>query len=258
MGFCPLAILFGGLAAAFVNAGEAVGALALVFVVCVSLAIVRSTWRSPLPFPVAFMRGWALLYLAVFKRLRVVHADHVPAEGPVILVANHTTAYDPVALQSACGHRLIRFMQAREYYDKKPLVYLYRYLQVIPVNRTGNDTTSFRTAMRALEANGCIGIFPEGQISTDGDIHTPRKGVALLALLSNATVVPAYFQGTRPFSGMILDFLRFDRVTIYFGEPIRIDDLAERRRNADARDLALKRIMDAVVALRDRYADGSR
>jgi 1-acyl-sn-glycerol-3-phosphate acyltransferase len=70
--------------------------------------------------------------------------------------------------------------------------------------------------------------------------------------MSNATVVPAYIQGTNPFSGMVKDFLQFNRVTLYFGSPIRFDDL-KGKRDEGARELATKRIMDAIVGLRDRY-----
>ena len=78
------------------------------------------------------------------------------------------------------------------------------------------------------------------------------KGVALLALMSNAAVVPAYIQGTRPYSGMLRDFFQFNQVTLHFGPPIRFDDLAGQHRDKEARDLALKRIMDAIVDLKEQ------
>jgi len=218
-----------------------------------------STNGRDLPGSVNLLRYVAKVYLAVFKRFRIVGADQIPATGPVIFVANHTAAYDPVCLQVACHRRLIRFMQAREYYEKRPVFYMLRWLQVIPVNRTGNDTASIRTAMRVLQANGCVGIFPEGKISTDGEIHEARKGVALLAVMANATVVPAYMHGARPFRGMLWDFLRFNRVTLYLGNTIRFDDLAAQRRNPEVLETALQRIMGGIVALRDqRSVDSPR
>jgi len=212
-----------------------------------------------LPASINLLRYVAKVYLALFKRFRIVGASQIPATGPVILVANHTAAYDPVCLQVACHRRLVRFMQAREYYEQRPVFYMLRWLQVIPVNRTGNDTASVRTAMRALQANGCIGIFPEGKISTDGEIHEARKGVALLALMTNATVVPAYLRGTRHFRSMARDFLHFNHVTLYFGTPIRFVDLAGQQRTPQLLDAALQRIMAGVIALRDEQGpDSSR
>jgi len=204
-----------------------------------------------LPLPVELLRKCAVLYLSVFKDFRIINADRIPDIGPVILVANHTAVYDPICLQVACRHRLIRFMEAREYYTIPVRYALFRLMRVIPVNRTGNDTASIRTAVRELSNGGCIGIFPEGRISTDGQIHRARQGVALLALMTNAVVVPAFFQGTHPFSGMVRDFFQFNHVTLHFGPPIRFDDLAGKHRDEPSRDIALKRIMDAIMILQE-------
>jgi len=219
----------------------------------VSLGIVGLFRQSTvLPLPMVWLRKLAVAYLAVFKKFRSVNADYVPSSGPVILVANHTAVYDPVCLQVACRHRFIRFLEAREYYNQVPLNTVYRALRVIPVNRTGNDTAGIRTAARELANNGCIGIFPEGRISDDCEVHEGRQGVALLALMTNAVVVPAYIQGTRPFSGMMKDFLQFNQVTLQFGPPIRFDDLAGRHGDRNARDIALQRIMDAIITLQNQ------
>jgi 1-acyl-sn-glycerol-3-phosphate acyltransferase len=208
--------------------------------------------RQTLPLPVAIARRIVTFYLGVFKRFAVGNAGRIPTTGPVIFVANHSTAYDPLCLQAASRHRLIQFMMAKEYYEMKPLNFIYKWLKVIPVNRTGNDTASIRTALRALNEGSCIGMFPEGKISDDGRMNEGRQGVALLALMSNATVVPAYIQGTSAFTSMVKDFLKLEKITLYFGRPIRFDDLGGKRDDA-AREVATKRIMDAIIGLRERY-----
>jgi len=215
------------------------------------LGIVGLIGQKSSSFPLTFilLRDIATQYLALFKKFRVVGAEHIPDSGPLILVANHTTSYDPVCLQVACKERMIRFMEAREYYDQKPLTYIYRALRMIPVNRTGNDTASVRTALRELSEDGCVGIFPEGKISDDGCLQEAHQGAALLAMLSGAPVVPAYMRGTGGYSGMIRDFFRLNHVTLFFGPPIRFDDLRDRHREKEVREIALKRIMDALAAL---------
>ena len=71
-------------------------------------------------------------YLSIWKKFDRGNAARIPPKGPVIFVANHTTAYDPLVMQAASKHRLIHFMMAKEYYEMKPFVYLYRALGVIP------------------------------------------------------------------------------------------------------------------------------
>jgi 1-acyl-sn-glycerol-3-phosphate acyltransferase len=200
---------------------------------------------------VSLLRWIAVGYLYISKRFSIEHAERLPTTGPVIVVCNHVKAFDPVCLQVASRLRLIRFMQAREYYQLWPVHRLLRMLQVIPVNRTGNDTASVRTALRVLADGGCLGIFPEGKISEDGALHEAHKGVGLLALASKATVIPAYVHSSHPHGGMLQDFLQFNQVRLSFGEPVRLEDLRGRHREETAREAATQRIMDAIIAVRD-------
>jgi len=209
--------------------------------------------RQSLPLPIAIARRIAMFFLGAFKHFAVGNAGRIPSAGPVIFVTNHTTSYDPLCLAAASRFRAIRFMMAKEYYHKKPIHYFYKALDVIPVNRTGNDTASIRAALRTLNEGGCIGMFPEGGISDDGRLLEGKQGVALLALMSGATVVPAYIQGTTAHQGMFKDFLVRDRLTLYFGRPLRFDDLQGKHDEA-ARAAATRRIMGELVRLRDRYA----
>jgi 1-acyl-sn-glycerol-3-phosphate acyltransferase len=224
----------------------------LVFVVGIFL-IIYYYRRQALPWKLAIAQRVVRFYLGLFKRFDVANAGRIPLNGPVIFVANHTTAYDPVCLAAASRYRHIQFMMAKEYYEKKPLNYLLKMLKVIPVNRTGNDTASVRTAIRALNDGGCIGMFPEGGISDDGRLLEGKQGVALLALMSGATVVPGYILGTKAHQGMLRDFLSRDKITFYFGRPIRFDDLGAGKRDEAVREAATRRIMDEIIRLRDTY-----
>ncbi len=151
----------------------------VVFVIGVLLMIYYYR-RQTLALPVAIARRIVVFYLAIFKRVSVGNAGRIPVSGPAIFVANHTTSYDPLCLQAASKFRLIQFMMAKEYYEKQPLNIIFRWLKVIPVNRTGNDTASIRAAaLRALGEGSCIGMFPEGKISDDGRMNEGRQGVAL-------------------------------------------------------------------------------
>ncbi len=208
--------------------------------------------RQHLHFIAAIIVRCVSAYLSLWKHFERGNAARIPISGPVIFVSNHSTAYDPLAMQIVSNRRLIQFMMAKEYYLMKPFVWVYRMFGVIPVNRTGNDTASIRTALRVLAEGGCIGMYPEGKISLDGRMNPGRPGVALLALMSGATVVPAYFRGTNVHAGMIKDFVVRSKVTLFFGRPIRFDDLQGKRDEA-TREIATQRIMDAITGLRDRY-----
>lgn len=223
-----------------------------VIVVGVGFWLVVHYYRDQrLPLVLAIARRFCSAYLAIWKSFELGNACRIPPHGPVIFVANHTTAFDPVVMQTASKRRAVQFMMAKEYYLQKPMHYLYKALRIIPVNRTGNDTASIRAALRALQNGDCIGMFPEGKISLDGRMNAGRPGVALLALMSGATVAPAYITGTNVHAGMSRDFLVRTNVKVYFGRPLKFDDL--KGHGEEARTIATQRIMDAIMALRDRF-----
>ena len=209
--------------------------------------------RTTLPLPVAIMRRIASAYLSFWHGMERGNACRVPTSGAVIFVSNHTSSLDPLVLQTASRRRLIRFMMAKEYYLAKPFYYLYKMLNVIPVNRTGNDTASIRAALRTLKDGDCLGMFPEGKISMSGRLIESRQGVALLALSSGATVVPAYIRGGHSYDNLADDFKKRSRITIFCGAPMRFDDLAGKERDEAARDEVTRRIIGAIAALRDKY-----
>lgn len=169
----------------------------------------------------------------------------------MILVANHSNTLDPVILQIGSPRRLVHFMMAKEYYEKKPFKLIYKLFGAIPVNRTGTDIASVRTALRTLREGKVIGIFPEGRMSMTGEMQDARPGVAALVLMSGATVVPAYISGVRPHSGVIRDCLHRQDVRIRYGRPLRFDNYKGRDRDKATLEEVTGKIMAAIAALRD-------
>ncbi len=119
----------------------------------------------------------------------------LPATGGAIVVANHVSGLDPLLLISA-SHRPLRFLIAREIYQRRPLYWLFKKAGCIPVDRSGKPELALRQALHALQAGEVIAIFPHGKIHLDSD--PPRKikgGVARLATWSGAPVFPVRIDG---------------------------------------------------------------
>ena len=96
----------------------------------------------------------------------------------MVVVANHISAMDPVILQISSPRRIIHFMMAKEYYEKKPWYWLYKAFGTIPVNRSGTDIAAVRAALRVLKDEKVIGLFPEGRISLTGEMQDARNMVS--------------------------------------------------------------------------------
>ncbi|WP_051208521.1 lysophospholipid acyltransferase family protein [Propionicicella superfundia] len=119
----------------------------------------------------------------------------LPRTGGVIVVVNHVSNFDPVAL----GHFLIgsgrwpRYLAKRELWDVPVLGWLLRELEQIPVARNTQRASDALTAARqALERGRCVVVYPEGTITDDpeGWPMTGRPGAAILACETGCPVVP--------------------------------------------------------------------
>ncbi|MCC5806426.1 MAG: 1-acyl-sn-glycerol-3-phosphate acyltransferase [Opitutales bacterium] len=126
-------------------------------------------------------------------RLRATGAEHIPARGGVLILANHISYADAVAVQAAAG-RTVRFLGTRKLLRHPIMRWVFRCFRVIPVDPV-QPRDAIRRALRALRDGDCVCIFPEGHISEDGQLQPLHGGFELLARRSGATVVPARIDG---------------------------------------------------------------
>lgn len=187
-----------------------------------------------------------------FHELTVLSPCALPHTGPAILVCNHTAGIDPLLIQTACP-RLVVWMIAKEYYDLWPLRYLFRKLEMIPVQRSGRDMAATREALRALSAGRVLGLFPEGRIAPNHELLPFQSGVALLASKSGAPVFPAYLDGTQRGREMVPSLLRPCSATLAFGRQVSMDYTDTSKEGLERATLAIRQ---AVSQLRDRSMAG--
>jgi len=144
----------------------------------------------------------------------------LPETGGGILASNHISGLDPLLLAAACP-RPIRFMIAREQYDRFGLTWFFRSIGCIPVERDKKPERAFREALRQLHAGEILAIFPHGKIHLDND--PPRKikkGVIRLAQISGCQVFPARLEGVRGQGQLIMAVPRRSQARIKSFEPI--------------------------------------
>jgi 1-acyl-sn-glycerol-3-phosphate acyltransferase len=226
-----------------------------------ALALLVSPWllmprRRPAEIWGPYHGYWLVnaLYCAFWHRLEVEGPDPLPAEGPAILISNHTCCIDHMLLQSST-RRLLRFLIAKELYD----FWFFRpFCQLggcIPVKRDGKDVGATRTALRLLGEGKVVPIFPEGRIyPTSGRVLGPAKpGVAFIALRAGVPVIPAYICGTPATNKVVRSYLTPSHSRVRFGPPIDLSDLVvDGKVDRDAFDEVTRRLMGAIQALRDQ------
>jgi 1-acyl-sn-glycerol-3-phosphate acyltransferase len=203
-------------------------------------------WRLALR--VSVLQAVNRLFGRAYHRLEVLSPCTIPARGPAILVCNHTSGLDPQLIQSTCK-RLITWMMAKEYYETPVIKKILDTVGVIPVTRSGRDMAATRAAMRALESGQVLGIFPEGKIEPTRELLPFQTGVALLAMKTDAPVVPAYLDGTQRRSEMLQGLIRPQRARLIYGQPMQFDRSQASREGLEA---ATDRIQQAIATLQSR------
>ncbi len=176
--------------------------------------------RGPLRWTKQFWWNLTEFYCRWWFRLRREGPCTVPAEGPVIVVANHTCGIDPLLLIASTAHRLIGFLVAEEYTHIPIGGRLIHMIGCVPVRRDGHDAAGTRAALRHLRAGNVLGIFIEGGIPEPGEVREPKLGAAMLALHSGALIVPVHVSGTYYSESIGHAFLRRHHARVRFGKPI--------------------------------------
>ena len=129
-----------------------------------------------------------------FFRVRVHHRDGIPATGPVVLVANHSTLVEGPLLFGLLGRRAV-FLVKQEMFTG-PIGWGLARIGQLAVRRGEPDRRPLTAALAVLRADGLVGVFPEGTRGS-GEVVDAQHGAAWLARTTGATVLPVVCRGTR-------------------------------------------------------------
>lgn len=188
-----------------------------------------------------------------YVRWEIEDDYRIPADGPLILAANHRSYFDvaAIAVLLARAGRSVRFLGKKELFDAPVVGQIAKALGGIRVDRGSGSAEPLEEAARTLDAGGAIMIFPQGTIPRGDEFADPvlrgRSGVARLAAMTKAPVVPVGLWGTEsvwPRESKvpnILEVVNPPTVRIRVG-----DRVALKYRSADA---DAKRVMSAITGL---------
>jgi len=106
--------------------------------------------------------------------------EHIPVEGPAVLVCNHVSFIDAVLLMAA-SPRPIRFIMDHRIFKVPVLGWLFKLAKAIPIASQKEDPAAyeaaFAKALGVLREGDLLAIFPEGAITRDGALQPFRGGV---------------------------------------------------------------------------------
>lgn len=158
------------------------------------------------------------LFFYFVYRPKVIGKENIPKEGRIVLASNHTHNFDCVAMV-ATNKRTIHFL-AKDELLKGFLGPAFKAMGIIPVNRREKDKNALPAAIKVLEEDRMIGIFPEGTFKPEIDGLLPFKiGAVKMAHDAKSMILPMAIIGEfRPFR---------KGLTLVYGKPYKItsDDL---------------------------------
>jgi 1-acyl-sn-glycerol-3-phosphate acyltransferase len=148
--------------------------------------------------PEFLMRFITWVLVNTLYRVRVDGMQHVPEEGPALLVCNHVSFMDPLLLMANL-RRPARFVMYYRIFNLPLLRFVFRTARAIPIAGQKEDPAVLEQAYEAVDAALAAGelvcIFPEGGLTRDGAIAPFRPGVQRILERRPVPVVPMALRG---------------------------------------------------------------
>lgn len=187
-----------------------------------------------------------LIFYTLF-RTRVYGRENIPPEGAVILAANHASNIDP-PLMASLIERPVSYMAKIELFENPIFGAAIRRCHAFPVKRGASDRGAIKAAVTVLKEGHMLGLFPEGTRSKTGELQKAEAGIALIASMTGAPIVPvAILNSHRIFAnGGLLPQLR-----IMYGAPISFQG---DRKSKEALDAFSAEIMAHIAQMKEELA----
>lgn len=180
--------------------------------------------------------GTPIFYLLF--RPKYINKKNIPKNVPVVLAGNHKSNFDCASLVCSTN-RVVHFLAKKELLDTK-MKWFFKGMGIIPVDRKNKNPQALQEAIKNLNENKVIGIFPEGTTNKTNDIIMPFKyGAVKMASETNAYIVPFSITGEYKF---------FGRLKITFGEAYKIGTDLEQENK-----ILMNKVIDLIKGEKDEW-----
>lgn len=203
------------------------------------------------------LRAW----LRTYHRMRIIGRENLPSEGSFILVGNHTSHLDALALIASIPlkklHSTFPAAAADYFFSSLPRsAFSAIFVNALPFERKGGGARSLTVCEQLLARPGNIlVIFPEGTRSTTGELGPFQPGIGRLAAGKPILVVPTFLSGAARAWPKGAALPRPRRLKVWIGEPREYGDLPPNRESVRR---ICSELHEAVAELGRRCEKGER
>lgn len=163
----------------------------------------------------------------IFINPHIIGSSNIPNNSKIILAGNHTSILDPLLIMISTKN-IVHFL-AKEELVKGPFAFIFKHMGIIPVNRKGKGNIAYKNAIKYLNNNKVIGIFPEATINKTNEATIPFKtGAVRMAKETDSQIIPFSITGK---------YHLFGGLTIVFDAPYSIKE---------DKDIETKKLKDKI------------
>ena len=184
--------------------------------------------------------------------------QRIPRHGPLIIYTNHVNILEIPILYTHLQPRHVHGMLLAERWDIPVLSWVLDVTETIPLQRGKADIDAIRKGLEALDKGEMIVIAPEGTRSHDGILRSGHPGVVLLALHSQAPLIPVVNFGAEDYMENLRRLRRSD-FHLRVGKPFHLQAHGEKV-TRQVREKMMEQVMYQLAALlppeyRGRYGE---
>ncbi|MEW6214817.1 MAG: AMP-binding protein, partial [Nitrospirota bacterium] len=196
------------------------------------------------------------IIMKIFFRLKIESLENIPEKGPYIITPNHASYLDGfniVAALTSISFRDLYSLGFQKYFTGTFKESFARLAHVIPIDPETYLTRALQMASYILRNGKSLLIFPEGGRSYDGEIMEFKKGVGILSLELNVTVIPAYITGSFEALPRGKIWPKFTEMKITFGTPLYPSelDMSRKPEGMDEYQFFVNELRERVKALKE-------
>jgi 1-acyl-sn-glycerol-3-phosphate acyltransferase len=161
-----------------------------------------------------------------FFSIRCLGRQHLPAQGPVLVCANHQSYFDPVIVGLTFNRRL-NYLARQTLFRSQSFAWLIDVLGAIPINREGTGLAGLKEGLRRIKEGEMLLIFPEGTRTRDGSVGPFQPGFLMLARRGGVALLPVGLDGAYDAWPRNASLPRLSSVRVCVGEPLTADEVQQ-------------------------------
>ncbi|MFV0338500.1 MAG: 1-acyl-sn-glycerol-3-phosphate acyltransferase [Chthoniobacterales bacterium] len=158
------------------------------------LARGRSRWKRFIQITIHHTLRFFLRLLGGFHyHIKTQGSENLPKHRGGLLICNHVSYLDAILL-SIISSRPIRFLSFADFFKQPVLGLILRFFGCIPVSESrAND--ALRKAAEVIKSGALGCIFPEGKLSTTGELLELKSGYQIIARRAKVPIIPIQIEG---------------------------------------------------------------